>query len=43
MELSELSPDRINSVVKEVLSKQSVGYVEPLEDLRTKFNVRIVL
>ena len=40
MELSELSSDKVSSMVEEVLSKRGVSYCEPLEDLRTKFNVR---
>ena len=40
VELSQLSPDKVNSVVEDVLSKRGVSYLEPLEDLRTKFNVR---
>ena len=43
VELSQLSPDKVNSVVEEVLSKRGMSYLEPLEDLRTKFNVSTIL
>ena len=43
VELSQWSPDKVNSSVEEVLSKRGVDYFEPLDDLRTKFNVRKIL
>ena len=42
VELSELSPNEVNSVVEDVLSKRGVSCLQPLENLRTKFNVRKV-
>ena len=44
VELSQLSSDKVDSVIEEVLSERGVSYLEePLKDLRTKFNVRKII
>jgi len=43
LELSKFTTDDINSAVEETLSQRGVRYSEPLDDLRTKFNVRNLL
>ena len=36
----ELTANKVDSVIAEVLSKRGLNYLEPLEDLKTKFDVR---
>ena len=43
VEPSQWSSGKVNSSIEEVLSERGVGYFEPLDDLRTKFNVRRML
>ena len=40
LELTNLAANKVDSVVTEVLSKRGLNCLEPLEDLKTKFDVR---
>ena len=40
LELTNLTADRVDSVIAGVLTKRGLGYSEPLEDLKAKFDVR---
>ena len=40
MELTNLTANKVDSVIAQVLSKRGLNYSEPLEDLQTKFDVR---
>ena len=40
MELTNLTANKVDSVIAEVLSKRGMNHLESLEDLKTKFDVR---